>query len=227
MRQERTVQARRQPAVHPAASVRHRRRPARAPCPGPRAASRAAVHGENLLCMGLFLRFFATPPPPRGGNHPDHGLPAGVDMLDRDLLLALAAMAVESLRRRGIGAESSLAWLRLSCRLSNVWSWIMARRQHAIAASWGRDRLGRHHAFRLVLRCCRPARRSRRSPACTAPRGSHRSPGAPVSPVSRADSSTRPTATPCERQSGRVRASLAPGKPPGHRNRLSFVVERR
>lgn len=37
--------ARRQPAVQPAAAVRHRRRLARAPVPGPGAASRAVVHG--------------------------------------------------------------------------------------------------------------------------------------------------------------------------------------
>ena len=55
--------------------------------------------------MGLILRFSAPPrpPAPRGGNHPDHGLPAGVDVdvLDRDLLLAFAAVALESLQQRG------------------------------------------------------------------------------------------------------------------------------
>ena len=48
-------------------------------------------------------------PTPSGwsGNHPDHGLAAGMDVnvLDRDLLLAFAAMAVEGFEQRRIGAR--------------------------------------------------------------------------------------------------------------------------
>jgi hypothetical protein len=46
--------------------------------------------------MGLILRFRLNPSP-RGLNHTDHGLPAGmnVHVFYRDLLLALAAMAIE------------------------------------------------------------------------------------------------------------------------------------
>jgi hypothetical protein len=48
----------------------------------------------NLLCMGLILRFLAVPSP-RCRDHADDGLTACMDMnmLDGDLLLALAAMA--------------------------------------------------------------------------------------------------------------------------------------
>jgi hypothetical protein len=43
---------------------------------------------------------------PRGLNHTDHGLPAGVDVnvFHRDLLLALAAMAIERVEQHGKGA---------------------------------------------------------------------------------------------------------------------------
>src|SRR3984957_1548131 len=64
----------------------------------------------NLLCMGLFLEFAGVPTPGltgSGGNHPDHRLAAGMDVevFDRDLLLALAAMAVEGFEQRRIGAR--------------------------------------------------------------------------------------------------------------------------
>jgi hypothetical protein len=54
----------------------------------------------NVLCMGLFLRFVAIPTP-RCFDSSDHRLPAcmDVDMLDRYLLLALAAMLVEGVEQ--------------------------------------------------------------------------------------------------------------------------------
>ncbi len=63
----------------------------------------------NLLCMGLFLRIVVIPTPRltgRRGDHADHGLPTSmdVDVFDRDLLLALAAMTVEGFEQRRIGA---------------------------------------------------------------------------------------------------------------------------
>jgi hypothetical protein len=53
-------------------------------------------------CMGLFLSFVRHPSP-RGGNGADDGLAAGVDsdVLNRDLLLPLAAVAIESLEQDG------------------------------------------------------------------------------------------------------------------------------
>jgi hypothetical protein len=53
--------------------------------------------------MGLTLRFRLNPSP-RGLNHTDHGLPAGmnVDVLDRDLLLALAAVTIECIEQHGV-----------------------------------------------------------------------------------------------------------------------------
>ena len=59
----------------------------------------------NLLCKGLFL-CIPLIPTPRSLDGPDHGLPArmDVDMLDRDLLLALATMLVERIEERRPGA---------------------------------------------------------------------------------------------------------------------------
>src|SRR4029077_4291281 len=50
----------------------------------------------NLLCTGLFLRSLAIPSP-RGRDSADHCLTArvDVDVLDRDLLLALPAVVIE------------------------------------------------------------------------------------------------------------------------------------
>ena len=55
----------------------------------------------NLPCMGLILGFLLSPSP-RGLNHPDHSLATGVHMhvFHRDLLLALAAVAIEGLAPR-------------------------------------------------------------------------------------------------------------------------------
>jgi hypothetical protein len=55
----------------------------------------------NLLCMGLILRFPLIPSP-RVLDSADHSPPAGVymDVLDRDLLLTLAAMFVEGIEQR-------------------------------------------------------------------------------------------------------------------------------
>ena len=49
-----------------------------------------------LLCMGLFLQFSSIPTP-RSFDVSDHRLSAGVNvnMLDRDLLVTLAAMLVQ------------------------------------------------------------------------------------------------------------------------------------
>ena len=51
----------------------------------------------NLLCMGLILKFRGSPSP-RGPDHADDSLTAGmhVDVLHRHLLLALAAMPVQN-----------------------------------------------------------------------------------------------------------------------------------
>jgi hypothetical protein len=59
---------RRQAAVQPAAAVQHCRRPARAPAPGPRATSRAAVHGQSAL-HGVVPLIWRDPRPPGPRPH--------------------------------------------------------------------------------------------------------------------------------------------------------------
>jgi hypothetical protein len=56
----------------------------------------------NLLCMGLFLCFRCHPP---GFDVANYGFAAlvNVDVLDRDLLLALATVAVEAFEQRCVG----------------------------------------------------------------------------------------------------------------------------
>ena len=53
--------------------------------------------------MGLILQFRLNPSP-RGLNYTNDGLPTGmhVHVLDRDLLLALAAMAIERFEEGGV-----------------------------------------------------------------------------------------------------------------------------
>ena len=53
----------------------------------------------NLLCMGLILQFESIPSP-GGLDGANHRLSSGVnvDVLDRDLLLALAAIALQRLK---------------------------------------------------------------------------------------------------------------------------------
>src|ERR1700733_16049117 len=56
--------------------------------------------------MGLILRF-PWSPSPRGTDHADDSLTAGmhVDVLHRHLLLALAAMPVQSIEEHGVRAR--------------------------------------------------------------------------------------------------------------------------
>ena len=65
----------------------------------------------NLLCMGLFLRICLMPSP-RMLHVANNRLPTciDVDMLDRDLLLAFAAMAVERFKK-GCVSSRKLAGL--------------------------------------------------------------------------------------------------------------------
>jgi hypothetical protein len=69
----------------------------------------AAAH-SNLLASGLILRFRLNPSPWRL-NYPYHGLPAGmhVNVFHRNLLHALAAMAIESVEQKGIAARKFAA----------------------------------------------------------------------------------------------------------------------
>jgi hypothetical protein len=55
-------------------------------------------------CMGLILLFCVAPTPRRFDNA-NHGLPArmDVDVFDRGLLLALAAVSVEAFEQRCVG----------------------------------------------------------------------------------------------------------------------------
>jgi len=83
--------------------------------------------GAWVSAWGCSFAFDANPP---ALDVADDGLTAlvDVDVLHRDLLLAFAAVAIESIEQSRIGAESLLAWLKFSRRPSNVCSPIMARR---------------------------------------------------------------------------------------------------
>jgi hypothetical protein len=65
----------------------------------------------DLLCMGLILKFRGNPSP-RGPDHADDSLTAGmhVDVLHRHLLLALAAMPVQERRAAPCMCEKA-CWL--------------------------------------------------------------------------------------------------------------------
>ena len=54
-------------------------------------------------------------PPPRCLDQTDHSLPAGVDvnMLDRNLLLALAAMSTEGVQQSGVGAGKFVGLIQI------------------------------------------------------------------------------------------------------------------
>jgi hypothetical protein len=107
----------------------------------------------NLLCMGLILRFRAIPTP-RRLHHAHHRLTTGmnVDVLDRDLLLALAAVAVEGFEQRG---EAAGELVRLGEVLAPAFEGLLADHGAAVALHRGvvgGDKLRRHHALKLVLR---------------------------------------------------------------------------
>ncbi|WP_305798587.1 hypothetical protein [Tropicimonas sp. IMCC6043] len=108
----------------------------------------------NLLCMGLFLDL-AVIPSPRSLHCADHGLAAGVDvdMLDRDLLLALAAMLVQRVQQSRPGAGELV-------RLVQVFlaplEGLLADHGAAVALHGsvvGREELCCHHALQLVPGC--------------------------------------------------------------------------
>ncbi|MGE0775513.1 MAG: hypothetical protein AB7L36_10825 [Sphingomonadaceae bacterium] len=107
----------------------------------------------NLLCTGLILRFRAFPTP-RRLHHAHHSLPAGmdVDVLHRNLLLALAAVAIECLEQRGEGAGELV---RLGEVIASALEGLFADHGAAIAFHRrvvSRDQLRRHHTFQFVLR---------------------------------------------------------------------------
>ena len=67
--------------------------------------------------MGLILQFRLNPSP-RGLNHTDHGLPAGVNVhvLDHDLLGALPRWRFSASSNIAKVRESLPAWFKCSCR---------------------------------------------------------------------------------------------------------------
>ena len=84
----------------------------------------------NLLCIGLLILQFRAIPTPRRLDDADDRLRPGmdVDVLNRNLLLTLAAMSVERFKQRGNVRESLFACAMFSCRPSKVCSPIIARR---------------------------------------------------------------------------------------------------
>ena len=103
--------------------------------------------------MGLILQFRVDPHPP-GPEHADHRLPAGmdVDVLHGDLLLPLAAVAIQRIEKVAEGCESLLAWLQI---LAASFEGLVLNHGAPVALH-GRgmrgDQLGRHHPLELVLR---------------------------------------------------------------------------
>jgi len=68
----------------------------------------------NLFCIGLILKFRSIPSP-WGLDNAHHRLPAcmNMDVLYRDLLLALAAVTIEGVNRfLGCGLSRLLFWLQ-------------------------------------------------------------------------------------------------------------------
>ena len=107
----------------------------------------------NLLCVGLFLRFCAIPTPRRADDADDRlSASMDMDMLHRDLLLALAAMAVEGFEQGGIGAGQLVG---LGKVLATPFEGLFAEHGAPVAfhrGVVGGDQLRRHHAFEFVPR---------------------------------------------------------------------------
>ena len=68
----------------------------------------------NLLCMGLILGFRWIPSP-RGLDHSHYRLAAGmyVHVLDRNFLLAFAAIAVQCLEEGGVGPRKLVGLIQI------------------------------------------------------------------------------------------------------------------
>ena len=121
--------SRRLSAVHPAAPVRHRRRPARAPSPCPRSTSGAAVHGQSAL-HGIDPPISVDPHPPGARRMPTTACPPEWTWTCSTVTFCSPlprwrfSVSRSSLKVR----ESLLAWFRFSRRPSKDWSLIMARR---------------------------------------------------------------------------------------------------
>jgi hypothetical protein len=94
--------------VHPASTVCHRWRPARLPASRSRSAAFRRCISKS---MRLILRFGPYPTP---SYVADNCLPAfvDVDVFDRDFLLSLAAMPVQSLQQGGVGTRKLVCPLK-------------------------------------------------------------------------------------------------------------------
>ena len=106
----------------------------------------------NLFCMGLILKFGAIPTP-RCLDNSDHRLPAGmdVDVFNRHLLLALAAVAVERFDQRGEGAGELIRLVQVFAPALEALGdpgVVVALHRRVV----GRDQLRRHHTLQHVLR---------------------------------------------------------------------------
>src|SRR5262245_438634 len=102
-------------------------------------------------CMGLFLRFRCEPSPP-ALDVADDGLTAlvDVDMLHRDLLLALAAVPVEGIEQSRVGAGELV---RLAQSFPSALEGLVA--DHGPPVAFHRrvmacDKLRRDHAFEFI-----------------------------------------------------------------------------
>jgi hypothetical protein len=105
------------------------------------------------FCIGV-LPIFARHPTSRL-HSADNGLPAGMnmDVLDRDLLLALAPVAVQGFEK---SAVCSGELVRLGEVLLTALKRLLGEHRAAVAlhrGAMGCHELAREHAFQLVLGC--------------------------------------------------------------------------
>src|SRR5258708_3655990 len=65
----------------------------------------------NFFCMGLFLNFIRYPTPLRVGDVADDSLTTGMymDMLHRNFLLAFPTVAVQNIKKGGIGTDELIS----------------------------------------------------------------------------------------------------------------------
>ena len=139
------------PAMHSASAVRHRCRPAPAPAPCPGSASRAAVHGQ-FASHGVVPPILLDPPP-WGLDHAHHRLPASMhmDVLNRDLLLTLATMAVKRLDQSRVSASELVGLVQvLAPALESLFC------DHGAPITFhrgvvGGEKLSGEHAFHLIF----------------------------------------------------------------------------
>ena len=146
---------RRRPAVHPAAPILHRGRLAFGPASRPRSASFGPVYRQLHGVDPLIL----LPPHPPPRRYRRWLALVDVDVLDRDILLALATMAVEALHQRRIRPRKLVGGVEIGVPQHGIL--IRQHRLTAVPAAWAKtsSRLDAPASSRVLPRA-RSLRRS-------------------------------------------------------------------